>query len=176
MSKLTMISQLKRTVILGAALLAVLPAAFAALPASAQELDPEILTLAREYVDLTDRAGIYEVAVVQTAYNTMQTLLTQNPELTDALNKAIDTVVTGYKERKSELMDQFARVYALKFNKEELDAIVTFYKSPAGAKLSAANAELNASLQTVMKVFDANLKTEFFAKVRAEMKTAGYDL
>jgi hypothetical protein len=176
MSNDTMISKFKRAAILCAALFAMLAGGLAALPANAQELDPEHLAVARKYVELTDKSGIYETAVVETAYQTMQTLLTQNPEIAEPLNKAIDTVVISYKDRKGELIDQFARVYALNFTKEELTEIVAFYSSPVGAKLATANATLNESMQTVMAVFQNNLKTEFFAQVRAEMKTAGFDL
>lgn len=174
MSNDTMISQIKRAAILCAALFSMLLGGLATV--SAQELDPEHLAVARKYVELTDKSGIYEVAIVQTAYQTMQTLLTQNPEILEPLNKAIDTVVSTYKGRKGELIDQFARIYAINFTKEELQEIVKFYESPVGQKLSTANATLNESMKTVMGVFEANLKTEFFAKVRAEMKTAGYDL
>ena len=58
----------------------------------------------------------------------------------------------------------------------ELQEIVDFYESPVGRKLVAANTTLNESLQTVMGVFETNLKTEFFAKVRAELRDAGHDI
>ena len=173
-----MISLMKRTSIIVAALLS-LSLAAVALPALAQdtELAPEHLNLARKYIQLTDKSGIYEVSLVETAVETMRTLVSQNPELVEPVDKAISTTLEGYKGRKEELlMDQFARVYALNFTQEELQEIVAFYESPVGTKLAAANATLNASLQTVMRVFEANLKTEFFAKVRAELKAAGYNV
>lgn len=147
-------------------------------PALAQEteLAPEHLALARKYVDLTDKSGIYEVALVETAVETMRTLVSSNPEITEPVDKAITNTLDVYKGRKSELMDQFARVYALNFTMEELEQIVAFYESPVGSKLAAANATLNESLKKVMQVFEINLKTEFFAMVRAELKEAGYDV
>lgn len=174
----TMISFIKRAAVLTATLAAMSLAA-AGLPAGAQEteLAPEHLDLARKYVTLTDKSGIYEVALVETAVETMRTIVSQNPELTEPVDKAITTTLEGYRGRKNELlMDQFARVYALNFTREELQEIVAFYESPVGSKLAAANATLNDSLKTVMGVFEANLKTEFFAKVRAELKAAGYNI
>ena len=173
-----MISLLKRASVVVVALLSLSLAAMS-LPAMAQEteLAPERLDLARKYVALTDKSGIYEVALVETAVETMRTIITQNPELSEPVDKAITTTLETYRGRKNELlMDQFARVYALNFTMEELQQIVAFYESPVGAKLASANATLNDSLKTVMGVFETNLKSEFFAKVRAELKAAGYDV
>ena len=168
-----MIELMKRVALVIAAMLAL-----AAAPAIAQEteLAPEHLALARKYVDLTDKSEIYVVSLVETAMQTMQTIIRQNPDIVQPVDAAISKTLDGYKERKGELLDQFARVYALNFTMDELQAIVTFYESPVGQKLATANASLNESLQRVMQVFEANLRTEFFAKVRAELKANGYDV
>ncbi len=150
--------------------------AVVALPAASQELAPEHLSVARQYIMLTDQSAIYEVALVQTAVETMRTIVRQNPEIVEPVDEAISKTLQSYKDRKGELMDQFARVYALNFSVEELQEIVAFYESPVGSKLAKANATLNDSIRTVMQVFEINLKTEFFAKVRAELKAAGYDV
>ena len=172
-----MISMMKRTPILLAFLLSLALAAVVA-PAGAQEseLAPEHLALARQYVDLTDKSGIYEVALVEAAVRTMRTIVSQNPEIIEPVDDAITKTLDFYKERKGDLMDQFARVYAMNLTSEELEEIVAFYESPVGQKLSTANATINESLQDVMQVFQINLGQEFFAKVRAELKAAGYDV
>ncbi|WDR02802.1 hypothetical protein PSQ19_00755 [Devosia algicola] len=90
-----------------------------AAPAMAQEVAPDHLALARQYVDLTDRAAIYETTLVETAIQTSKQILSQSPDLADATNKAIETVLSEYKGRKGELLDQFARIYALRFSIEE---------------------------------------------------------
>jgi hypothetical protein len=149
--------------------------AFAA-PAISQELAPEHLALAREYVDITDRAAIYEVTLVETGIETMQTIVSQNPEISEQVDTAIGEVLKTYADSKGDLLDQFARVYALRFSMEELQQIVDFYKSPVGDKLAQANLEINDDLQRVMQVFETNLKREFFAKVRAELREQGVEL
>ena len=164
----------KRLSLLIAALLAFTMAA-SVMPAAAQEISPEHLALARKYVDLTDKANIYEAALIKTAIDTMSTITNQNPELVEQTNTAIEKTLAEYKDRKGDLMDQFARVYALNFSMEEMTAIVAFYDSPVGQKLTNANANLNEGMQTIMGIFEANLKREFFAKVRAELKAAGFD-
>ena len=173
----------KRASIVLAAMLSLSVSAGLAVPALAQdapasqpqEVSPEALALARKYIDLTDHGGIYETAIVRAGINTYQQLLPQNPTIADPLNTAIETVIGSYKDKKGDLFDQMARLYALTFTQEELQVIVDFYSSPAGQKLSKANADLNPALQRIMNIFSVNLSKEFFAKVRAELKSKGID-
>lgn len=145
-------------------------------PAMAQEVPPEQLALARKYIDLTDRAAVYEVTMVEIGIGTMRQIVPQNPELVDEVNAAIGKTLEEYKGRKGELLDQFARVYALRFSIEELQDIVAFYETPTGQKLATANSEVNADLQKVLQVFTNNVRPEFFAKVRAELRAQGFEV
>lgn len=148
----------------------------ATLPALAQELAPEQLALARKYIDLTDKVNIYEQTLINTGVETMKTILQHNPEIMGALETAITKALETYKDRKSELLDQFARLYATRFTMEELQQIVDFYQSPVGQKLAGSMVELNTDAQTVLKIWESNLRAEFYAKVKAELKAAGYDV
>jgi hypothetical protein len=178
MSTELMTSTLKRAPMLAAALLSLILSAFVALPAAAQqasELSPEALELARKYVDLTDKGGLYEATIVQAGIRTYRQLLPQNPTIAEPLNAAIEKVISSYKGRKSELFDQFARVYAASFTTEELQQIVDFYASPTGQKLASSNAMTSGTINRIMDVFTSNLGTEFFAAVRAELRANGID-
>jgi hypothetical protein len=173
-----MTSTFMRAPMLAAALLSLIISAFATLPAAAQqatEISPEALALARKYVDLTDTGGLYEATIVQAGIRTYRQLLPQNPEIAEPLNAAIETVIGTYKGKKSELFDQFARVYAASFTTEELQQIVDFYSSPTGLKLAKSNAVTSGTINRIMDVFTSNLNTEFFAAVRAELKAKGID-
>ncbi len=145
-------------------------------PAISQELAPDHVALARKYVDLTDQASIYELTLLQSGINTMQTLITQNPEIEDALDEAIGLTIKEYADDKDSLMNQFARVYASRFTMEELQQIVDFYETDVGRKLAENNAEINKELQAVLGVFENNLRVEFFAKVRAKLREKGFDI
>lgn len=157
-------------VVLSAAILAV------AAPAFAQEVPPEQLALARKYVDLTDRAGVYEITLVEIGIGTLRELTQQNPEIAVETDLAVGKVLEEYRDRKGELLDQFARVYAARFSVGELQEIVAFYESPTGQKLAQANTEVNSDLQAVLQVFTNNTRSEFFAKVRAELRAQGFEV
>lgn len=159
---------------IGAAVTAIVLAIAA--PVMAQEVAPEQLALARKYIDLTDRGAIFEATVVETGIQTMRQIVSQNPEIGEQTNEVIGEVIKQYAGRKGELLDQFARVYATRFTMEELQQIVDFYDSPTGQKLASANSELNADVGRVLRVYTNNLRTEFFAKVRAALREQGVEL
>lgn len=170
------ISTMTGVIVRSKALLAVALSALVlalSVPTFAQEVPPEQLALARKYIDLTDRAAVYETTLVEIAIGTMRQIVQQNPEISEQTDAAISKVLEEYKGRKGELLDQFARVYAVRFTIEELQEIVAFYESPTGQKLSAANSEANIDLQRVLQVFTTNVRPEFFAKVRADLRAQG---
>ncbi|HHB82996.1 MAG TPA: DUF2059 domain-containing protein [Devosia sp.] len=143
--------------------------------APAQELSPEHLDIARRYVDLTDQANLYEATLIETGIATMRILISQNPDIADQVSAAIGEVIKSYAERKDELFDQFARVYASRLTQEELTTIVEFYETEVGRKLLQENAAANRDLQAVIGVFTNNLNREFFAAVRAILREQGID-
>lgn len=145
-------------------------------PAFAQEVAPQQLALARKYVDLTDSGAIFESTVVEMGVSSMQQIVQQNPELLDQTSEVIGDVIKEYNGRKGELLDQFARLYAIRFSMEELTTIVNFYESDVGQKLANANAELNQDMGRVLQVYRNNLRTEFYAKVRAGLRSRGVQL
>ena len=145
-------------------------------PIYSQEIAPDHIALARKYVDLTDQAKIYEVTLLQSGINTMQTLISSNPEIKDELDEAIGLTIKDYANKKGDLLNQFARVYASRFTMDELQKIVDFYQSEVGQKLAKSNPEINKDLKNVLGVFEANLRIEFFAKVRAKLRAKGIDI
>lgn len=159
-----------------AATLAVTLAFGAAAPVLAQEISPEALALARKYVDLTDKAGIYEAILAQTADQTSKLLSQQSPGSTDKIDASIVKVLGTYKDKKDDLFNQFARVYATTFTQDELQQIVDFYSSPTGVKLATSAQSINLGIKQVMTVYTYNFGTEFVTKVRAELKAEGVAL
>jgi hypothetical protein len=145
-------------------------------PALAQEIPPEQLALARKYVDLTNKAGIYEAILVQTAAQTSKLFSQSNPEITNQIDDTIGQVLETYKGKNDELFNQFARVYAVEFTTQELAEIVAFYETPAGQKLADSAQTVNAGIRAVMQVYTNNFGTEFVTKVRAALKAQGYNL
>ena len=145
-------------------------------PALSQEISPEQLNLARKYVDLTNKAQIYEAVGAMTAQQTSQLLSQQNPELSTIIDETIGKVLETRRGKSDDLFNQIARVYALMYTAEELQQIVTFYESPVGQKLATNALQVNQDVSRIMQVYTHNFGTEFVREVKAELKALGYDV
>jgi hypothetical protein len=158
------------------AVLALSLALGAAAPALSQEISPDQLALARKYVDLTNKAQIYEAILATTAEQTSKLLSQHNPDLTDKIDAAIGKILETYKGKNDELFNQLARIYAATFTQDELQQMVTFYESPVGQKLATSAFDINRDSGKVMQLYAYNFGTEFVSKVRAELKAEGLKL
>jgi hypothetical protein len=145
-------------------------------PAMAQEISPDQLALARKYVDLTNKAQIYEAILAQTAAQTSKLLSQQNPDITAKIDDVIGKTLETYKGKNDDLFNQIARVYATTFTQEELQQMVAFYETPTGQKLASSAFNINRDVAKIMQVYTYNFGTEFVTKVRAELKAEGYKL
>lgn len=160
----------------GAAVLAFSLAFGAAAPAVAQEISPEQLALARKYVDLTDKAQIFESIAAVTASKTSKLLSQSNPEIATQIDEQIGKSLEARRGMRDELFNQLARVYAVTYTTEELKEIVAFYESPTGQKLADNAMQVNRAAGQVMQIFTENFGTEFVREVRAQLKAAGYNV
>ena len=91
-------------VISGATLVAFAPAQ------AQQEISPEHLAKAREYVDMTDSAQLYERTLVEMGLRVMRLMIQEDPSLRDPLINALQTVYDGYLTDRDSLYNQFARI------------------------------------------------------------------
>lgn len=168
-----MITRLKRIAV---AVTLVLSMGLGAAPLLAQEISPEQLSLARKYVDLTNKAQIFEAVAAMTAQQTSQLLSQQNPELATTIDEAIGTVLETRKGKSDDLFNQIARVYAVMYTAEELQQIVTFYETPVGQKLATNAFQANSDVSKIMQVYTHNFGTDFVREVKATLKAQGYDV
>lgn len=140
-----------------------------------QEISPEHLAAARQYVDMTDSAQLYERTLIEMGLQVMRLMIQEDPSLREPLINALQTVYDGYLLNRDPLYNQFARIYAIRFSPEELDEIIAFYESDVGRKLLGQNAGINEDLQTVLAVWSRNTSNEFLSRVRAELRNQGFN-
>jgi hypothetical protein len=159
-----------------AAILALSLAFGAAAPAMSQEIPPEQLELARKYVDLTNKAQIYEAIASMTAAQTSKLLSQSNPEIAKQIDEQIAKALEARRGKSDDLYNQIARIYAVTYTQDELQQIVAFYETPAGQKLAENAMSVNQDVAKVMQVYTSNFGTEFVREVRAALKAAGYNV
>jgi uncharacterized protein len=138
---------------------------------------PGAILLAKQLVGLKKvQFAIWESVVPGVIEQAKNALLQTNP----ALSKELDTVALQlrgeFAPRSTELLDIVANLYARQFTERELSEIVTFYKSPIGAKLLAKEPTVNDESLGLVQQWAAKFSEEVIVRIRAEMKKKGYDL
>lgn len=158
------------------AILALSLALGAAAPAVSQEIPPEQLSLARKYVDLTNRPGMFEAVLTPTVVRLSKLLTQQNPDISKQIDETILRVFEPYRTKNDDLFNQYARIYATEFTVDELNQMVAFYESPVGKKLVEKSLEFNAGIRAATDVYLRNFGTELMTKVRADLKAQGFNV
>ena len=160
----------------------VLGLALAGMPASAQTpsgappASPAAIAAAKEILAMKNASAMYANAVPNIVQRTKDSLLQSNLNYQKDLNEVAVIVAQSLAGREKEIGDGFAKIYATEFSEQELKDLVTFYKSPLGAKLLAAEPEaIQASINFMRQwgqAFSQTVATQF----RAEMHKRGKDI
>jgi len=145
--------------------------------ATAQELEPEHLALAKQYVQMTDTGHLYERLIVETTKVNMQALVQQNPEISSSIVQASRDLANQYFEGgDNALHDTYARIYATVFSQEELAEIIAFYETPTGQKLIGTVPIVGSNLETATRIWKENMETEVAVKLRSLLRERGFDV
>jgi uncharacterized protein len=147
------------------------PAAPPAKPAS-----PAAIAAAKEILALKNASQMYAQAVPSIVEQTKTSLLQNNLNYQKDLNEVAVIVAQGFAGREKEIGEGMAKVYADAFTEQELKDLVTFYKSPLGAKLLSAEPQAIQTSIAYMKQWAQTFAQAVNAQFRAEMHKRGKDI
>lgn len=155
--------------------LSALSPAFAQAPAS-ETPSAEQIKAARDVIDVSGAAASIKDIVPIFLDEAKNTLTRTRPEIANDLNEAIKTVEPEFLQRKEDLMNDIATVYAQRFSAQELTEIKAFYTSETGKKLvQNLPGVLQASYERT-QVWSQRMSTDIIGRLRQEMKKRGVDL
>lgn len=158
--------------------------ALSAAPASAQQKDaqsatplkpatPAAVAAAKEILVMKNASAMYANAVPNLVEQTKNGLLQNNLNYQKDLGEVAVIVAKSLAGREKEIGDGMAQIYANEFSEQELKDLVTFYKSPLGAKLLVSEPRAIQFSMSYMnqwaQQFAATIDNEF----RTEMKKRG---
>ena len=161
--------------ILSAACLA-LGLALTALPAVAQQpkpASPAAIAAAKEILAMKHADAMYANAVPNLVHKTKDQLLQSNLNYQKDLNEVEVIVAQKLAGRQKEIGDGMAAVYAQAFTEQELKDLVTFYKSPLGQKLLAAEPRAIQISMSYMNQWAQQFGETINGEFRAEMRKRG---
>ena len=154
----------------------VIAAGTASVPARAQELSPDHIALARKFVDLSYKITTFEQSLIQAGIDVSDAILKKDPDLQQQSNDAIGRAIKYFAAQKDDVLNQFARVYALHFTMDELKEMNAFYETPTGQKLAGLQPQVDQEIVNLYRLYEENMRKEFYARVRADLKEQGADI
>ena len=157
-----------------AGLLALVLAALS--PAQAQQPTANALALAKEIIIVKGGNAIYDPVVPGVVEQARTLFLQANPLLGKDLNEVAAKLQTELTPRTAELLNDGARLYALRFTEQELKDALAFYKSPLGRKMLAEEPVIaDQSMRSAASWAD-KLSEEVISKMRSEMRKRGHEI
>ena len=116
---------------------------------------------------------MYASAVPNLVEQTKNALLQNNLNYQKDLNEVAVIVAQKLAGREKEIGDGMANIYTNEFSEQELKDLVTFYKSPLGQKLLAAEPRAIQFSMSYMNGWAQNFSEVVNGEFRAEMRKRG---
>lgn len=158
--------------------------ALSAAPASAQQKDapasaplkpasPAAIAAAKEILTMKNAGAMFANAVPNLVEQTKNSLIQNNLNYQKDLNEVGLVVAKTLAGREKEIADGMAQIYANEFSEQELKDLVTFYKSPLGAKLLVSEPRAIQFSMSYMNQWAQQFAATVDSTFRAEMKKRG---
>ncbi|WP_442578319.1 DUF2059 domain-containing protein [Mesorhizobium sp. ASY16-5R] len=96
---------------------------------------------------------VYDGILPDAAAALKQSLIQKNPDLQELIVKTVDETTISLAPRRADLEKEAALIYAKSFSIDELNAITTFYGSPAGKKLLSDGPVLIRSIAQAAEIW-----------------------
>lgn len=145
-------------------------------PARAQGPDPARLAAAKEMMGVAGVARQFEEVMPVLAQQLSQGFIALAPEKAQEIREVFSQMAVKFVDRKGELIDQIAALYAERLALEEITAIVAFYKSPAGVKFITVQPDVIRQSMALGQRWGAQIGREIEEEARRELKKRGIEL
>lgn len=142
----------------------------------AQAPDAARVSAAKEMMQAAGAIKQFDEVMPLIADQMSQSFKQLAPDKTQEITEVFRQLVPRFLEKKEELLDEIAALYAAELSLEELNAIVAFYKSPTGVKFAAVQPGIMRQSMVVGQRWGKRIGIELDAEVRRELKKRGVDL
>jgi hypothetical protein len=164
---MSFIGNFVRAAIIGVALTAVAPAAFA------QEITASHLAVALDVVKSAKASRGFDSVLPLLAEQVENKLIRVRPDLNKEIVAAVEDAALKLSARRSDLDNDVARIWAKAFSEEELNTIAVFYKSPAGQKFADVGAQVVAESYQAVGHWSDRVGEELLQKSKDGLKAQG---
>ncbi len=134
---------------------------------------PAALAAAKEILTMKNAGAMFANAVPNLVEQTKNGLTQTNLNYQKDLSEVALIVVKQLAGREKEIADGMAQIYANEFSEQELKDLVSFYKSPLGAKLLVSEPRAIQFSMSYMNQWGQQFAATVDQAFRAEMKKRG---
>ena len=145
-------------------------------PTQAQQPSAGAVAMAKEIITLKGSAEGFNNVLPRVVERVKGMLLRTNPMLSKDLNEVSAKLQKDYGKAASEPLNEAAKLYASKFNEQELRSILAFYKTPLGKKVIEEEPQIIQEAVRGVDAWSEKLSEEILIKFRNEMRKKGHDL
>ena len=164
---MSFIGNFVRAAIVGVALMAVAPAAFA------QEITASHLAVALDVVKSAKASRGFDSVLPLLAEQVENKLIRVRPDINKEIVAAVEDAALKLSARRAELDNDVARIWAKAFSEEELNTIAAFYKSPAGQKFADVGPQVVAESYQAVGHWSDRVGEELLQKSKDGLKAQG---
>ncbi len=141
-----------------------------------KEIDPARLATAKELMEVAGSAKQFDIAVPLITQQLENAFVNLKPDHAAEIKDVFRLIPERFSQRRQELLDQIAALYAERLTAEELQGIIAFYKSPVGAKFIKLQPELVQQSMALGQAWGRKIGQEIDQQVRKELKDRGISL
>ena len=145
--------------------------------AQAQDADdPKAMAIAKDILEVSRVTNGFNNILPEMAERTKRTFIRTSPALALMITEVTDNVALGLISERVKLQDDAARIWTSRFTLGELEDILAFYNTKAGAKFALNYPVILRDTINLTNDWGEQLSQTITAKVRVEMALRGHKL
>jgi hypothetical protein len=142
---------------------------------AAQQLSASHLAIAREVAIASGMTRSID-AMAEPMLSQLQQMNVTRPEISRDLAEVVNVIRPEIEKQKEQVVVAAARAFAERLSEPELNAIATFYKSPAGVKYVDTQPLILDEIVRQLADWTQNMSEYIIVRARAEMAKRGHQL
>jgi hypothetical protein len=135
------------------------------------EISPESLALGMQLVKLSGNASTFNVLLPNIADEAKNQFVRANPQMQLGIIDVVDRVALSLVNRRPDLDNALARVWASGFSDDEMQELIDFYSTDVGKKYAELHPKLLTVQMATAQQWTSAVSQELAQKVSAELRT-----
>ncbi|HET9902357.1 MAG TPA: DUF2059 domain-containing protein [Xanthobacteraceae bacterium] len=141
-----------------------------------QQPSAAAMAAAKELIEIKGASHMFDPVVPGVIETAKNVILRTSPNLAKDLNDVAAQLRNEYANKKLEITNLIARIYAQHFTEAEIKQALAFYKTPLGQKLIQQEPVVLEQSMSQVQSWGENFQEEIMARFRAEMTKRGHKM